>query len=262
MSVPGSEDGATLDGQDRKLSRKRRFKQASVRAAARLAPAIYMAYMALVARTSRIDRTGLDRILAEHGKGHDIALAVLHQDVFITPFFLKNLGAQSVVSIGDAGSVVVSAVGHFGYVLQRGGSSSRKSRRTPVLDKMIGYALEQKGTGLITAFTVDGSTGPAGACKAGVVQFAARTGVPVYCLRAHANRGLHVRTWDRTLIPLPFSRLSLDAAGPFGIAPDGRPGDPDQTRRQVETALHELHGRSFTVHGQHPVPDLVRLEGP
>lgn len=238
------------------LSRRRRLKRAGVRLIAHLAPFFYIAYMALVELTSRVRRDGLEPIMAETAAGHDIALAILHQDLFVTPYFLRKLTVQSVASVGDAGNILAATMERRGLVMQRGGSSSRESRRTPVLRKMVDYALAHRGTGLLTGFTVDGSTGPAGACKAGVAQFAAMTGVPIYCLRAHASRGLHLNTWDRTLIPLPFSQLSFEVAGPFQAAGD----DAESARRSVEAALHDLHRRSFVRHGQQPVPELVCLD--
>ncbi len=240
----------------------RRLKKASVRLAAIIVPFLYLGYMRLVVATSRVDRTELDGLFRRSTDGEDLAMAILHQDIFAALFFFGGQRVQTVASVGDAGTVISALLARVGLVTQRGGSSSRASRRVPVLNRMITHAREHRSSGLITAFTTDGSRGPAGVCRLGVAQFASTTGVSVYCVRVHGNRALHLNTWDRSMVPLPFGELRFEVTGPFPVAERAEPAEVERCRAEVEAELHELHRRSFERYGKTPVPALSQLKSP
>jgi lysophospholipid acyltransferase (LPLAT)-like uncharacterized protein len=46
------------------------------------------------------------------------------------------------------------------------------------------------------------------------------TGAPIYPVQAWAKRKLLMRTWDRTLIPLPFNRLVFLLGEPVRVPRD------------------------------------------
>ena len=59
----------------------------------------------------------------------------------------------------------------------------------------------------------DGSTGPPHEFKPGAIMLARLSKSPVIPLSFACTLGIHLRSWDRLLIPLPFSRVEL-AIGP------------------------------------------------
>jgi lysophospholipid acyltransferase (LPLAT)-like uncharacterized protein len=242
------------------LPLKRRFKQSGIRLLARILPLVYLAYMGLVVATSRVHRKDFDRLLSKSTDGEDTAVAVLHQDVFMAPFFFRHQGVMSLTSIGDAGSIATGLANTLGIVVKRGGSSSRASRRVPALTPLIDHGLERKGTGLMTVLTVDGSRGPAGACKAGIVRYAQAMGAEIYCVRVHARRAWHVGSWDRTAIPAPFNEIWVDVGDPLKLDAGANEDETEDCRRRVESILHGLHHRSFQRHGKSPVPALHALQ--
>ena len=56
--------------------------------------------------------------------------------------------------------------------------------------------------------TVDGSRGPRHEMKPGAIVMARKAGVPLYLLRA-TGKGWRLNSWDRFLIPFPFSRIEV-----------------------------------------------------
>ncbi len=218
--------------------------------------------MRLVAATSRIERREVDEAFDQVHRGRHIVLAVLHQDVFVAPFMFRDRAIVTPVNVGDAGELISAILGRFGFTVTRGGTSSRASRRMPgVLRAMIAKAREMPpGTGAIVGFTPDGSRGPAGVTRAGVAVSAIELGAGIYCLKTHATRALYLRTWDRTMIPLPFGAIRVHVDGP--ILPPGAAGlaGVEALRSTVERRLHRLHQHAFETNGQRPVPVLHCLQ--
>jgi len=249
-----------------RLQRRRRWKKAGVRLAARLVPSAYVAWMRLVVATSRVIRIGMDEMLARSRTGTNVALAILHQDIVVGPYLFRDLGILTLANVGDAGDLIAASLARIGYEAARGGSSRSATRRTPALEAMIeridALAAEKK-SGVVYALTPDGSQGPAGSIKSGVIVLAARTGSEIYCLNVHASRAFYAPTWDRTAIPLPFSTITIELEGPIGTpAADASPEEIEKTRREVEARLHAMHARAFAREGRTPLPALTPATAP
>ena len=96
-------------------------------------PRIYVAYMRLVFATSRVDRNGFER-LEEISRKHDGAVALLwHEEVFTVAYAysrrLLDVQAHTLASVGRSGEIITRMLELCGYVVFRGGSSGRASRR-------------------------------------------------------------------------------------------------------------------------------------
>jgi lysophospholipid acyltransferase (LPLAT)-like uncharacterized protein len=242
-------------------SMRRRWKKAGIRLLAGVTPPFYMAYMRLVLATSRVVRIGMDEMVATARTGANVALPVLHQDVLLSGIVFRDLGIVTVANVGDSGDIIAAVLARCGFEVVRGGSSSRPSRRTPVVRELLARIGERRGaSGTIWAVTPDGSRGPAGAVKPGVAFVAMKTASKVYCLKIHASRALYVRTWDRTAIPLPFGTITVELDGPLAFEPQTSRAAMEALRREVEGRLHALQERAFARAGRRPIPELSRLD--
>jgi lysophospholipid acyltransferase (LPLAT)-like uncharacterized protein len=246
------------------LSRTRRAKKAGVRFLASLAPLVYRTWMRFVAVTSAVDESAARELDERRRRGERIVLLMLHQDVFAAPWFLRGLEVCGLASTGDAGDVIDSVMRSLGHTNVRGGSSGRESRHRPLvaLRALIRHGRERAGRGFVIAITPDGSVGPAGACKPGFGLVALETGASVWCIKIHASPALFARSWDRTLLPLPFGRLWARLEGPFAVAPDAGAADLEALRVVTEDSLHRLHATAFEEGRQSPTPLLSRHPRP
>jgi lysophospholipid acyltransferase (LPLAT)-like uncharacterized protein len=185
---------------------------------------------------------------------------MLHQDVFIAPWFLSGIDVCGLASTGDAGDIIDSVMRSLGHCNVRGGTSGRESRRRTLgaLRELIRYGRERAAGGFVIAITPDGSIGPPGACKPGFGLVALETGAAVWCIKIHAAPSLLLHTWDRTLVPLPFGRVWAQTEGPFVVPPDADAAALERLRVDAEAALHRLHARVFGEGGQAPVPPLAK----
>ena len=96
--------------------------------------------------------------------------------------------------------LIARTVERLGFIAIRG-SSSRDA--TAGLRNLHRAYL----AGHYCAITADGPRGPALVAKAGVAQLAQLAGTTVSAFYVHPDRAWQLRSWDRFLIPKPFSRV-------------------------------------------------------
>lgn len=195
----------------------------------------FRAYMLLVRLTSRIDTQELNGLWGRARGGRNTISAILHQDVIISAFLYRGHRIVSMVSTSQDGDRITRVARKLGHEVVRG-SGAQRGRRA--LAEMIDYLDSQKG--VVAALTVDGSRGPANVCKRGTLLLAQQTGTPIIPIRTWARRHLSLRTWDRTMIPLPFNRIVALAGDPIFLDRDLHPDEMEEARLRVESELQRL----------------------
>lgn len=202
-------------------------------------PRLYMAYCWLVWKTSRVI-DGANPTLAPVLDRHGRAVCLLwHQEVFTVAWAYRPTRPHTLASAGDLGRLVTRMLERCGFVVFRGGSSSRASRRRAVLPSMIRHMRNQAGP-VLYGVTVDGSRGPAYRLKGGMLAVARACRAPVYLVRTWYRRRVELPTWDRTALPLPWNEVELLAVGPYWIPPDCTADELEQRREHLERELQEL----------------------
>lgn len=223
-------------------------------------PYLYVFYMGLVWRTSRVDVDDFARgheIVDEH---NGVVSLSLHQDVMLMGYGVPKLGfaLHTLASVGDAGEIITRALGLCGCVVFRGGTASRASRRRlGVLRSMIRHM--RANDGVIYGITVDGSKGPAYEMKEGGIAIARACSKPVVVSRIWSSRCIRLRSWDRTAIPLPFGRIDARLLGPY-YPPDDSQGEAaaERFRLECERDLIALAGASHDRFGESRPEQLLR----
>ena len=221
-----------------------------------LFPACYMLYMRLVWATSRIVDHGLGRLFAISAE-HNGAVGLLwHEEVMTVAWGYAYMGFRphTLASLSNDGAVITRMLERCGFVVFRGGSSDRDSRRVSnVTADLIDHM--NKTDGVIYGLTVDGSKGPPYRLKRGGVVIARECGRPIVLVRTWYRRCLRLRTWDRTAIPLPFNRIHYYMEGPYFAPADAHTEDGlERFRLRLERDLIALAARSYDDLGQ-PRPE-------
>jgi lysophospholipid acyltransferase (LPLAT)-like uncharacterized protein len=108
----------------------------------------------------------------------------------------------ALTSASRDGDMVARAMAVFGLGAVRGSSSRR------AVAALVGlkHALED---GLDVCLTPDGPRGPRYVVQAGVIKLAEATGAPVIPIHVHFSSAWRLKTWDRFVIPKPFSRVRV-----------------------------------------------------
>ena len=208
-------------------------------------PYLYVAYMWFVWKTSRIEMCGYERVL-DIADEHDGFVGVLwHEEVFSVAWAYRNVPPHTLASLGDSGEMITRLLELCGYVVFRGGSSRRKSRkRQAVLLEMIHHMMTTPRVGY--GLTVDGSYGPYHVVKPGALVIAYKCQKPLILVRTWAKRNLHLPTWDRMAVPLPFNHIRQYLLGPYFVPPDANDRAVfERFRLEIESKLEDLARRSL-----------------
>ena len=138
--------------------------------------------------------------------GYDIpppaVYAFWHRCLLAGAWRFRNYGLTILISRSFDGELIARTVERLGFVAIRG-SSSRDG--APGLRNMQRAYL----AGHYCAITADGPRGPAMVAKPGVTQLASLACTTVRAFYAHPDRAWQLRSWDRFLIPKPFSRVTI-----------------------------------------------------
>jgi lysophospholipid acyltransferase (LPLAT)-like uncharacterized protein len=150
------------------------------------------------------DRCGITTGASEHPP---VIFMLWHNRIFTLPPIWHRSGGngrKSVVltSASKDGSILSSAMAVFGLGAIRGSSSRR------AVAALIGMKRALKD-GLDICITPDGPRGPRYSFHPGVVKLAESSGAPIVPIHAHYSSAWCLKTWDRLIIPKPFSRVTV-----------------------------------------------------
>jgi lysophospholipid acyltransferase (LPLAT)-like uncharacterized protein len=148
------------------------------------------------------------RDVCDHGArpGYDTPppaiYAFWHRCLLACAWRFRNNGVTILISRSFDGELIARTVERLGFVAIRG-SSSR--------DGASGLRNLQRAylSGHYCAITADGPRGPAQVAKPGVTQLAKLVDSTVSAFYVHPEQAWELRSWDRFLIPKPFSRVTV-----------------------------------------------------
>ena len=195
--------------------------------------------MRLVFYTSRKTYINFERLWTSLKNGENAIGAVYHQDSIISPFNYRGRKIVTMASASKDGEIISQVLERCGFIPIRGSSSNGGAA---ALRAIVTYMEDH--TGVLTGITVDGPRGPARKIKHGILIIARSTGAPIYPLRAWAKPKFLFKNWDRTMLPLPFSRLVFMCGDPALIPKDADDEAIERYRAQLELDMQEMTKRA------------------
>ncbi len=133
--------------------------------------------------------------------GEPVIMALWHQRLTMAPFlFDRSLGEFcSLTSSARAGRLAGQVLGRFGFDTV---PMSSHKRHVALSRIVLGKIREGKSIGI----AVDGPRGPARVASTVPIVWARASGCRIFCVSFSANRVATLPTWDRTMLPLPWTR--------------------------------------------------------
>ena len=146
-----------------------------------------------------------------------------HRCVFPATYFFRRRGISVMTSRSFDGEYIARIIEKFGFRAVRG-SSSRGGMRA-----LLGMhtVIEENG---VAAFTIDGPRGPVYVAKPGPVLLARNTGAPIRCFYVAVKNAWVLNSWDRFIIPKPFTRAHVRWSRPILV--------PRETGSQAAQVYH------------------------
>lgn len=151
-------------------------------------------------RLMRIEFLGTEHPRQLVATGQPAIYAFWHDQLFLmAKGYLGSRDVKILISASRDGELIARTMGHFGFEAVRG-SSNRGAAQA--VKEMLRIA--RSGSSL--AITPDGPKGPRHIPKAGVIEVARRTGLPVVPFSFACSHGHRFASWDRFLVPFPWGR--------------------------------------------------------
>ncbi len=192
----------------------------------RLLAAVFAAYLRLVYATIRWEREGQEKAESVWKAGGGAILCFWHARIPLAPQSWPNAPErqhiQALISQSSDGEFIARAVERIGFPSIRGSS---KKRKDPAKNKGGEQAfrdmLRWVKSGGAVAITPDGPRGPAETMEKGTPVLAQLTGAPVMLVGLASKPCIRLGTWDRTVVPLPFSKGAMVWDGPLSAKRGG-----------------------------------------
>jgi lysophospholipid acyltransferase (LPLAT)-like uncharacterized protein len=190
----------------------------------------------LWARTLRYeidDRAGIvGRPVTENYIG-----ALWHNRLLIFPFVLRRFFPQrdgaALISASRDGDLIADVVQRFGYNVIRGSSSRLGASAILQLTEML-------ASGRDVVITPDGPRGPAYELGPGIIFLAQKSGAAVLRMNLEYSRCWRVGSWDRFIVPRPFSRVRVLIDEPHRVKSTGTPEEFESERQALQDAMMAL----------------------
>ena len=209
-------------------------------------PRLVWALLSVVGRTWRFEviaEEGVDPCLFGERSGNYIC-CFWHQCVLPCTIYFRCSRAVILVSQSFDGELVARILELFGFKTVRG-SSSRGAREGLLGLKTV---LENGGTAI---FTADGPRGPIYRTKMGPIRLAALTGARIGAFHLQPRRAFALRSWDRFLIPLPFTRIAVSWAQWTEVPIDLAEDQSEAKREDLNAAIERARTNALAHFGDH-----------
>jgi hypothetical protein len=221
---------------------------------------VLAAYIRLVHVTGRWQIHGGEIPARFWDEGRPFILAFWHGRLMMMPYcWRKGVPIRMLISQHSDGLFISHTIRHFGLDTVTGSSSRGGSAAMRALLKSL-----QAGTSV--GFTPDGPRGPRMRASAGVVQAARLAGVPILPCAFAAERRRVLGSWDRFILPSPFTRGLYIWDTPISVARDASDSDIEAARQRLEDRLIAITAEADRLAGAEPVipaeiPAEARAEG-
>jgi lysophospholipid acyltransferase (LPLAT)-like uncharacterized protein len=198
-------------------------------------------------RTWRVTfEQGADPSLHRPGPEAWLIAGVWHRNLLMAVYLFRDRGICVGVSQSGDGDVIAGVLDCMGYASSARGSSSRGG--VAGLRALVRNARRKTPVCLV----IDGPRGPAFQAKAGMTAVAAMARTPIYPVAFSCRTAWRFRSWDGTLLPLPFARVRCAIGAAVDVPPDLDEATRETIRARFERDFIALTARLDAEAGARP----------
>lgn len=176
--------------------------------------------------TTRVERIHAERLEDFRRRKQPVIFVFWHGNLLPLVHYHRREGIVVLVSEHSDGEYIARILDRCGFGTVRGSSTRGGVRGLKAL-------VRAARAGKDLALTPDGPRGPRGEFKTGALVAAQMTGLPLVPLAVSASSEWRLESWDRFLIPKPFSTVRIEYLPPRFVPRDA-------TRNDLETLASDL----------------------
>ena len=207
----------------------------------------------LIHLTTKWHTQGIEEAYKVWDKEQNVILIAWHGRALLLPlFWRKSYPLNALVSLHQDGRIIAGILEKFG-IKTIGGSTTENSRGAAI--SLMRALHHQESIGIIP----DGPIGPNMTLSRSALYFAQKTGKPIIGMTySIAHSKIIDKSWDKMMIPCPFSRGQFYMSEAFYIPKDASEKQLEQYRLQIETCLNKLTWQADKAMGiKHIAPGSV-----
>ncbi len=191
--------------------------------------------------TCTIRTHGIEQRYAAENRGKPLIGTCWHYCVLSIFAIFRDYPITFLVSASSDGEFLSRLVERLGFPVVRGSSNRGGARAAKEL-------IRELRNGNSTGLVADGSQGPARIVQAGSLLLAAKSGGAIVPMVYSASKYFSFKTWDKLILPKPFSTIDVFYGEPV-ILPEGmRVSDLGEYRLEVERRLNEIYEKAWQLH--------------
>lgn len=160
--------------------------------------------------------------------------ATWHGRTMLGTKLFRGRGVWTIISQSRDGELQNRIFTRFGFRTIRG-SSGRGGIQA--LRESIRVLSEAKAE---FAFTPDGPRGPSHVVQDGILLMAQKSGAVMVPVGVSARKRWLIRSWDRYMVPKPFSECLLVFGQPIRVAADATRAEMEAARTELQEQMNEL----------------------
>lgn len=196
-------------------------------------PSCGFAYIRFLHATMRFEFRGKEHLEQARKDAGGFILAFWHSRFLMMPYSYPGPRLTVLSSRHRDAEMLNKILVRFGLEISRG--SSTRGGAPALLD-----ILRKVKRGYDVGITPDGPKGPHRRVKPGVIVTARLAGIPIVPVAFSAAPARRLRSWDRTLLPRPFSRGVFLYGAPIAVPRDTDDAEAERLRLLVESDLDRL----------------------
>lgn len=177
----------------------------------------------------------------------NIVFGIWHRNIIFLSYFFRNIRNKlTLISKSKDGDVAAGMAPRFGYKPIRGSSSRGGTRALITLISEMKKSEEK-----CFCFTaIDGSRKPPRKVETGMIFLAQKARALVVPVSFSGKRLITFhKAWDKTILPMPFSKILIDFAQPIKVSSKVSEDEMEWIRQEVEDVLNELTDRMDDICG-------------
>jgi len=161
-------------------------------------------------------------------------LTLWHGRIFYLFYYLRRHPDYFLlISPSGDGDLLARLAGLMGYSVIRGSTYKKAVSAARSLIKVL-----RRNQRII--IIADGSRGPRCVAQPGSVQLAGITGAPIFPMTFGAKYKVVLNSWDQFVIPLPFTRCTLNFSSPISLPSKSSEQTIEGKRLELEDALNRI----------------------
>lgn len=198
-----------------------------------LLPFIGYLVVRILSWTMRFEEKGSDAIAQYDRERRPFVCAFWHGRMLMLPVSRYRKRTKVMVSSHRDGELISRIIGLFGIGSIRG-STTRGGMQ------VLRSGIQAIDEGYKVAVTPDGPRGPRFRVQVGIIELARRTGAPIIPLIFSCTKKKVFSSWDRFILPYPFSKGVFFYGPPFWVPPELTREERESMRLELEQRMRQM----------------------